>query len=224
MFVILLLALVQAPTLRVQTDTLEAANVVGGRPHRAGTFIRAVARAGDHYVITATFESARGGASFDTLAVDAKTLRPLWQRVHFSTDSASVRYRGNRVTGFSQQAGRTRRVIDRALPAGAMPPALIWHLVQSRDWAGSFTVREFDLWEDAVKTVIYRPLRKEKIRQRGRPVDVWVVEEDRGPTDVMKGARMVRLSWIDAARQRLVMRRDRPFTAAKNDGYLLIAR
>jgi len=80
------------------------------------------------------------------------------------------------------------------------------------------------LWEDVIRTITYRPLHKETIKSRGKPLQVRVVMEDRGPNDLMNGARMVRLSWFDVARKRLIMRRDRPSTAGRQDGYLLIAR
>ena len=220
----LLVLLLQVPTLRLGTDTLEAANVVKGEAYRAGRYIRAVTRAGDQYLITATFESARGGTSYDTLALDARTLKPRWQRVHFATDSAAVRYAGDRVTGFSQRAGRPRQNIERVLPATARPSALVWHLVQTHGWPGTLTISEFDLWENVIKPVTYRSLRKEKMRHRGKQLDVWLIQEERGAVGSAPGARMVRLSWIDAARRRLVVRRDRPVTAGKNDGYLLVAR
>ena len=205
-------------------DTLEAANMVNGQPHRAGTFIRGVTRVGDHYLITAQFQSARGGTSYDTLAVDARTLAPRWQRIHFATDSAAIGFTGNRVRGYSQRAGRPLRQIDRVLPANTSPTALIWHLMQAQGWRGSYVINEYDLWEDQVKRITYKPLGKARIRHRGKLTEVWVVQEDRGRADVLNGVPMIRMNWIDTARKRLVMRRDRSETTAKSDGYLLVAR
>lgn len=201
---VLLLALQQL-SLRTGADTLEAANVVNGQARHMGTMVRAVARAGEFFLITTTFSSARGGTSFDTLAVDARTLAPRWQRVHFATDSAAVQYAGGRVAGYSHQAGQALRRIDRKLPAGALPAALTWQIVKSRNWRTGYAVNEYDLWQDTTARVSYRASRRRTIQHRGKPVDVWIIQDNRGS-----------IHWIDAVNARLIMLRDR--------GHLLVRR
>ena len=212
--VLLLILSLQQATLRSTADTLEAANVVNGQPHRVGTLVRSVDRAGETFYIITTFTSVRGATSYDTLAVDARTLAPRWQRVHFATDSAAVRFEGRRVIGYSQRAGQPLRQIDRQLHAAAQPTALVWHLMQLRKWNAAYTAHEYDLWQDTVKRIVYRPVRRRMITHRGKQVDSWVVQDNTGAT-----------IWIDALRGHLIMRRDRtPPGGARNDGYLLVRR
>ena len=209
---LLLIAILQTAPLRLSADTLEAANVINNQPRHAGTYVRAVSRAGDVYLITATFESERG-TSYDTLAVDARTLAPRWQRVHFSTDSASIVFTGRRVSGFSQQASTGRKAINRLLPANAQPSQLAWSLVQNRTWPGTYRVAEYDHWRDTVVTVEYKPQRRRMVQHRGKSVDVWVVQNNQGA-----------LLWIDARTHQLIMRRDRTVRGGQRFDALLVRR
>ena len=224
MIPVLLIALLQVPTLRVGVDTLEATSIRNGEERAANTLVRAVTRAGDLYYITQTAIAAEG-TTYDTLAVDVRTLKPLWERTHAPTDSAAARYDGNRISGFTHPQGAARRALNRTLADGILPSQLTHHLVQAHDWRTVLVLESYDMWEDKTTRITYRPLRKEIFMHRGQPVDAWVVHEDRGAADQMRdGGRVLRTLWIDADRGRVLKEHHRPTSAPPGDGYLLIAR
>ena len=209
-----LIAMLQsAPILRVGVDTLEAANVVNNQPRRTGTMVRAVTRSADVFLIVTTFESERGGTSYDTLAVDVKTLAPRWQRVHFATDSAALEFKERQVTGFTHAASSGYRRVNRTLPAGTIPTQLAWSLVQHRSWPGTYRVGEYDLWRDTIMQVEYKPQRRRTVTHRGKPAEVWVVQSNHGS-----------LLWLGARDHRMIMRRDRFNTGNKRLDVLLVRR
>jgi hypothetical protein len=223
LLMVIALAAMQSPRLGV--DTTDAVNRFGEVSRAAGTMIRSLERAGNVFVLTQTFISARPGAGvgYDTIAFDAGSWRPLWHRVHGVGDSAAVEYRQNRVVGYSNYANRPKRNIDRILPAGAVPDDA--RTLESTDWSrGPRTLRLYDMWEDSVTTVVYRPLRRDTIPYRGVRSEVWVVQEDRGPGDVLRGSAFVRLLWIDSKRRKVLRRQDRPAQAGEHDGYIMDAR
>ena len=224
MTAVLLIVLLQVPTLRTGADTLEATNIRNGEESVANTQIRAIARVGNTYVITST-SLGSGGTTYDSLAVDARTLKPLWQRTHARTDSASASYDGNRISGFTHAQGAARKPLNRTLADGILPSQLAHHLVQAHDWRTVLVIESYDMWEDKTTRITYRPLRKEIFLHRGQPVDVWVVHEDRGPTDQMRdGGRVLRTLWIDADRGKVLKEHHRPSNAAPGDGHVLVAR
>ena len=214
-------ALLQVP--QVGTDTLDAYNQREGVVRPAGTRIQTIDRTGTGYILSSIFSSARGTVTYDTVAFSEGDLKPQWHRVHAPTDSAAVTYENNRVYGYSHLAGGPRRIIDREVPSDVVVGDA--RMIEATDWShGSRTWRFYDMWQDTVVSVTYRPLRRDSLIHHGRSVPVWVIQEDRGPGDAVRGQPFIRLLWIDPHRGKLLRRQDRPANAGPDDGYIMVAR
>jgi len=99
--------------LALQTDTMDIVLVRSGARRSGGRFAVGLTRhevdGREIYLAVATDMSPTGARTFDTLAVDAATLAPLWHRSHAATDSAAVEYRDGRATGYAHHENQPRR-------------------------------------------------------------------------------------------------------------------
>src|SRR5262245_44793954 len=100
-------AAIAGRSIRVGTDTVDTYNVRAGKRQPAGSFVNTTSRTQMDgrivYLLASRFTSPRDGISaFDTVAVDATTFAPLWQRSRASTDSASITYQGRHASGWIQ--------------------------------------------------------------------------------------------------------------------------
>ena len=90
-------------------DTLDVYGLTGGHRNENDQVIQGIEdrQLGGKQVIliierfTSRDSSDLGAVSVDTVALDAVTLAPLWDRTHAATDSAFVTYTGRHVRGFA---------------------------------------------------------------------------------------------------------------------------
>ncbi|MGH7459742.1 MAG: hypothetical protein ACREMA_01780, partial [Longimicrobiales bacterium] len=212
--------------LRVGVDTLDALNRLGSLERKAGTFTRSVRRQGNSYIIASSFTGAGGITGYDSLEVDAVTLAPRWQRLHSPRDSGAVNYTANRVQGWVHLHGQPRVRIDRQLPPRTLPDNLVDHVIAAAPWTvgRSLEVHHYDMTVDTIRVATYRAQSQGSLSHRGRQVAVVIVQKDGGPTDTMRGERMIRQRWIDTAARRTLKVQDRPQNTGDGDGYVVIAR
>ena len=210
--------------LRSLTDTMDIVLVRDGARRSGGQFIvtltTATVEGRSAYLVIAHDRSPTGANTFDTAAVDAATLAPLWHRSHAPTDSAAVVYRDRVASGYADHDKQARSAVDFRLSAAAFEGGLVsWILPALPLRVGyAVTITSFSLWDNREDTTTYRVTGSERVEMRTGAVDTWVIREDHGPND-----RAIRQQWIDKTTGRTIRTYDAPRPVAPGDGYWKIS-
>jgi hypothetical protein len=172
------------------------------------------------FLATAHDRAPTGADTFDTTAIDAATLAPLWHRSHAPKDSAAVAYRERAASGYAAHENQPRLPIDSRLSGAAFEGALVSWILPALPLQPGYavTVTAFSIWDSHEDTTTYRVTGSERVETRNGTVDTWVVREDHGPTD-----RAIRQQWIDKASGRTIRTFDAPRPMAAGDGYWKIS-
>lgn len=218
-------ATMRGRSLHALTDTMNIVLVRDGVRKSSGRFIVSLTQLSDSgrrfYVAVAHDLSPSGANTFDTVAVDATTLAPLWHRSHAPTDSAAVAYRHGAASGYAAHQNQPRAAVQFRLSNVAFEGAIVSWLLPALPLQADYAVAvtSFSLWDNTESTATYRVTGSEMLQLRGGPTDTWIIQEQQGPND-----KAMRKQWIDKRTGRTLQTYDAPpRPAAPGDGYWKIS-
>jgi hypothetical protein len=206
-------------------DTMNIVLVRDGVRKSGGRFTVSLTQKSDSgrrvYIAAAHDLSPSGANTFDTLAVDATTLAPLWHRSHAPTDSAAVVYRNGAASGYAAHQNQPRAAVEFRLSDVAFEGAIVSWVLPALPLQVAYTVAvtSFSLWDNSESSTTYRVIGSGILQLHDGPTDTWIIQEQQGPND-----KAMRKQWIDKRTGRILQTYDAPpRPAAPGDGYWKIS-
>jgi hypothetical protein len=192
--------------LRLGTETIRSAAIDSAGERPVNVIVQTISREREGglgvYLIHSVGASARGDTTVGEIVVRADNLALIHHRVKGPHDSMAVACAGDHVTGWVVLPNEPVRLIDAViahpvLPVDGPAPWLLTVLPLAEGY--SATLRRFDPWTGAEKTMSMRVLGSEKTEWQGRMYECWKIED--APVGIPG---YTTLRWVDRKTRRVL--------------------